>query len=589
MKKLRKNKTEPKLFSEHFGVDPERLKQLGVFDPILNVDTRLFVDPVLLKNSTHEMIRKGFDAYRKFFGDLIRLLQMSEEEGDRCWRAAQKLVYFPEYKFTCIGYGANTIDGSGSGAALNDQILQSAKEILKFAQDSPDIFLLLPLLEGGIGADRISDMTQNIIDGIICSFTSEIMEKLRLVGNCWHTARDGERYHLLQNPYSKAPIKLLPNDILSDLPTAENIDVWLVNEVSENENLRDQVNRLIGQSFEEATKKEKKQTLLNALKSDHVFFLEVLEALKEYSFEHYDVEKDHKGLYRWLKDSETLVEDAAPSFSALKDSNLKDLLTCVESIISVFRSLIEQKEIWRIFWTEHHSGVRHVNEFYSYMLFYMACEHWVSSSGSTIHLHREVNKDTKHAMIIFSWEEYQVRVLVKHSNNAGLEKSYTGESILSTAEHPTLYVIMNFAEKDARQLNAIKQAAHPHCRIIEIDVAKEKLGENDLFDFELLGFDDLDLLEDLYTEEKRRGGRSSHKIYQPLKAKVKELCEQEMQRKMPSSALQLCKIIARIIKDKHTALLENFEPYKKYIDDGTDWTDRTFYEWCNDAFKSHKR
>jgi len=32
------------------------------------------------------------------------------------------------------------------------------------AQGDPDIFLLLPLLEEGIGSDRISDMAQNIID-----------------------------------------------------------------------------------------------------------------------------------------------------------------------------------------------------------------------------------------------------------------------------------------------------------------------------------------------------------------------------------------------------------------------------------------
>ncbi len=39
------NKPKPIYFSDYFKVDKAKLKELGVFDPILNFDTKLFVDP----------------------------------------------------------------------------------------------------------------------------------------------------------------------------------------------------------------------------------------------------------------------------------------------------------------------------------------------------------------------------------------------------------------------------------------------------------------------------------------------------------------------------------------------------------------
>ncbi|MFA5879219.1 MAG: hypothetical protein WC860_03495, partial [Candidatus Margulisiibacteriota bacterium] len=171
-------KQKPIYFSDYFKVDKTKLSELGIFDPILNFDTKLFVDPILLKSSSNEIIRNSRNKYMDFFKGLLLLLQNSQEINDKCWRTAKKMVYFPEYKYTCIGYGSDSINGSGSGTDLNDKIFQSAKEIAQIAKNDPDIFLLLPLLEAGIGSDRISDMTQNIIDDAICDYTVEMIKKL---------------------------------------------------------------------------------------------------------------------------------------------------------------------------------------------------------------------------------------------------------------------------------------------------------------------------------------------------------------------------------------------------------------------------
>jgi hypothetical protein len=348
-------RNKPQYFSDFFHIEKTKLKELGVFNPILNFDTKVFVDPLLLKKSSSEIIKNAAKTFDRFFIDLITLLKISQQENDKPWRQAKRIVNFPEYKYTCIGYGADSIDGSGSGAELNDKILKSARDIVVFAKDDPGIFLILPLLEEGIGADIISDMTQNIIDQHICEFTADIMQKLGLEADCQHRARNNVVYNLIKNPFSSCPIKLLPNDILSDLPLADTLDKWLSEMADINSNLRDCINKHLGYSFFEETKKRKKEALLDLLKTDKSFFVEVLKVLKNHDFTPYDIEEDWQGLHRWLKDSEKFVKFKPSNKFGFLNDDLEEISLAVMEIIDHFKYSIEQEELWRIFWTSHYS------------------------------------------------------------------------------------------------------------------------------------------------------------------------------------------------------------------------------------------
>jgi hypothetical protein len=45
---------DPLPFAEHFNIDPVKLERIGILNPVLNVDTKLFIDPVLLETSSHK-------------------------------------------------------------------------------------------------------------------------------------------------------------------------------------------------------------------------------------------------------------------------------------------------------------------------------------------------------------------------------------------------------------------------------------------------------------------------------------------------------------------------------------------------------
>lgn len=64
----------PVLFSAYFGIDPGVLADAGLIDPFLNVDTQLFIDPILLEKSDNEVIRtEAAAAFHDHFKNFVRL------------------------------------------------------------------------------------------------------------------------------------------------------------------------------------------------------------------------------------------------------------------------------------------------------------------------------------------------------------------------------------------------------------------------------------------------------------------------------------------------------------------------------------
>lgn len=103
----RKSLVHPVLFSSHFGVPATALAGAKWLDPILNSDTKLFIDPLLLwKSQNPRMISEGRTAVETSFQDVIGLLDISEAEGDVAWKGAYKALDLDERAETSLGYGA---------------------------------------------------------------------------------------------------------------------------------------------------------------------------------------------------------------------------------------------------------------------------------------------------------------------------------------------------------------------------------------------------------------------------------------------------------------------------------------------------
>ena len=130
----------PILFSKYFGIDADDIDSAGLIDPFINVDTQLFIDPVLLEKSSHKLIAtEGIEAFRKHFDNFIRLLSISERRGDAAWKGAQSLLDLREPPENGLGYGGSGRSGSSRPEEVRDAIMMTAKEIITLGAKDPEM------------------------------------------------------------------------------------------------------------------------------------------------------------------------------------------------------------------------------------------------------------------------------------------------------------------------------------------------------------------------------------------------------------------------------------------------------------------
>lgn len=339
---------DPVRFSHYFELEADTLEEAGIFDPTLNLDTKLFIDPLLLHKSAQPEIQQSSERLRHYFEEMVALIAASSTPGDVAWREARRRFQFHEIAATCLGYGAGGIRGSAFGATLRDQVLATAKEIVALGVRDPDLFLLLPLLEEGVGPDRISDMVTNIILPDLAALT----ERLATIWGvpCEEIRRLGQSFRLPLNPTTRrrTPILLVPLDVLRHLPVAT--DWGEVIEASEhNAALRHRVNEHIGDIWRAQTRHEKQRRRAIFLQ-DREKIQVLLDAIHEADPNPYDLADDPSGLVQWRDLLFRVGWEFPRTFRRRRARSLDDVYEMVSEIVEQFAFLVEHRDTWRLLW-----------------------------------------------------------------------------------------------------------------------------------------------------------------------------------------------------------------------------------------------
>ncbi|RZG14371.1 hypothetical protein EXT47_13965 [Pseudoalteromonas sp. CO342X] len=341
----------PATISTQFNIDLATLDKLGVVNVLLNTDTLVFIDPLLLEESSHiEMSVGAAQSYRQRFSQIIKLLSVSKEENDIAWRNAKRLFKFSEVSWTCLGYGTS-VRGSGFGKDLISTTLETARQVVSLGVEDVDLFMALALFEEGIGPDRISDMTTNIIIHDLVKFSQTINKSLQLPTKQFKV--ENTVYDLVENPYSSQPLLFVPNDIVRDLPIASNwSDISRV--VRENEELRERVNNHVGEIWANMSKKQKEQLKKSALRSKEAF-QQVMDMIREVSPTPYDFSNDRNGEAFWTELLKSVSQSHPFDLSNYSGRKLtsKEVIEVVHKILEQFQELVEHKGLWKELWDEN--------------------------------------------------------------------------------------------------------------------------------------------------------------------------------------------------------------------------------------------
>jgi hypothetical protein len=164
------------LFSETFDVDPVDIEEYGAIDISLVGDLPLFIDPFLLFHSDKS-------EYQELHNQIIRYLKFLRQKatsGKLTDGELKSWFYFTEVKQTWLGFSFDGNSGSGLGKKFANALNANFYRLLDPNQTSitKDYHLeKLCLIADGVGKDRISDFTTNLILGYLCEYTQTFSRK----------------------------------------------------------------------------------------------------------------------------------------------------------------------------------------------------------------------------------------------------------------------------------------------------------------------------------------------------------------------------------------------------------------------------
>ena len=338
-------------FSEQFNVTGS--DQSEWFDPILSISP-LFIDPFLVYAAERGHFGGSHDEVIAFFNVAFRLIAQSG--GDRhsiSWRRAASLLVFPEVAEICLGYTGHGTRGSGSGRRLGQMMALALWEAIQAGVTEITHFEEVEIIREGIGADRISDITANLIRGRLAHFTEAVCREhgvptrttryrngvFDLANESWSPAE----FQLPYNPHNERPILLVPKRYLSDLPRIDAYDFWQYCYLNENETLRDEFGADISRRVD-------KRTIVAFARRHQRIRAAYIRAVEQSRPRPYDFERDPQGVYRWYEATlaycqghpQALFADADPDFEAT-----------IRRLCEEYRQFIENNQGWQLLWNDN--------------------------------------------------------------------------------------------------------------------------------------------------------------------------------------------------------------------------------------------
>lgn len=431
--------------SEHFNVLKQALEAKGVFDAVIGVDTKLFIDPLLLNTTDIPEFHNSRTALTNYFSTVITLIQFGDNQ--RTKQKAIKLLTFPEPTGVSIGYGNDNDDGAGIGPEKAERIFNSALEIYQLGLQDPEIIEIIGIFEDGFGPDLISDMTINILEDKFCAYTERVCTEL----NIEHTISHGN-FTLPAHPNAKDYLLFIPSKLLRDLPVAASWEE--VFEVAKhNSELRDKVNSLLKNAFGKNVKPTKKdfKKLLWGSQQD---LRQIIDIYKNYNPEAYNFTDDPFGLGGWYSVGLEVYRNG--SFTIIKKpENETETIQAGTELVARFKKAVEDNGANKILHGLRDGKLKPYREEVAQLIFFALADSYCKDRN--ILLSRE--SDSGSGPVDFSiGTSYDAKILfeLKKSSN-DIVSGYTNQlEIYKKSENAlhAFYVVLRMT-KESRKIDQI--------------------------------------------------------------------------------------------------------------------------------------
>lgn len=338
-------------FSEAFGI--ERTEDDDWFDPHLTIDTKLFIDPLLLLEAGEDWAA-AHDELIAHFVHCYTLVAKATSASSVSAKAARRLLTFPEPFELGLGYTSAGTRGSGAGDRFASRIADGIAVAIAAGLDHPEHIEEIGILNEGIGADRISDATANVLKRHLIAYTQDIARRHeiplveRRVRNTRVTLAEA-RWHndiveLPINPTNDQPIILVPERLLNSLPTL-NADDWFDSHF--NDDIRLSLNLKVGEGVTKASIVQ-----FARLNPDRVRDWARTQTSRN-DLAGYNFDTDPLGVVQWDKEAFSFATEHPLAARAVATHD--DLVELVAEVVDRFQHFVEQQRGWSLLWNDDDS------------------------------------------------------------------------------------------------------------------------------------------------------------------------------------------------------------------------------------------
>ncbi len=375
----------PLHYSKYYKVPHRSFFQKGVFDGMLDVDSHLHIDPLLLKNCNVSEFVGAYDEFLDYFNKFLHLVPhvKANNDTDRFYRQIVSRFTFREIPNTGLGFSKTNTKGRGISGALSHQLADTAIDIISAGYKDSEVFLLMPIFEDNISVDRISDMTIAILFQRIVSYTARISEEMGIkTFKC--STKTGDNSILLP-VYNRKPVLFLPTEILASIPIATSRDE-IDDVLNYNNKLKTRVAKAIGVSWSQY-RYYKKNDWKNAIFNNPKGYQEAMSFFKGLKAKSYDFGEDKDDEYLAARLQDMTIDCPLDLLQYFKGDNTRGVYQVACAILDQFKKLVEDNYMWKIF---NRKGRKPDETDWQYYLFTVA-DTYIKASEADVDVTRENN------------------------------------------------------------------------------------------------------------------------------------------------------------------------------------------------------
>ena len=330
------------LFSDCFNI--QKNGQEDWFDPILDDDTLLFVDPFLIYLDNSTSFNGSYQKIMEYFGKLFEEAAITPfNVNSPRFKVLLSKAVFKEPKEACLGYSVGSVAGAGSCSGFAKNIVTAIYDSINAGINNLNHFEELGIFGTNIQEDRISDITINILKEEFIAYTHAVCYRLNITTEelpCRifdsNTSRWGiKKYKLPRNPFTDGPVILIPRKYLASINAINSQDFFDYCWEQYDDNVKDQLNVALKSAV------DKKKIIEIAQKNPNWVsqYLQYKETRNR--SDPYDLDNDPSGVYKWHVVTEHFVENNPIAIDVVDHNSF---ISFLDIIANKFQLYIENSD-----------------------------------------------------------------------------------------------------------------------------------------------------------------------------------------------------------------------------------------------------